>query len=70
MAVKEYVVPYSKDARKRHEHQTQRGVVVKFMVQLEIKHRHTPFPSFKRGERGVLSVTIVRMGMLIAILII
>ena len=26
------------DARKRHCHQTQRGTVVKFMVQLEIKH--------------------------------
>ncbi|HHT9125032.1 MAG TPA: DUF7718 family protein [Candidatus Brocadiia bacterium] len=38
MALKEYVVPYGEEARKRHYHQTQRGLLVKFMVQLEIKH--------------------------------
>jgi len=38
MAVKEYIIPYSEDTRKRHYHQTQSGKVVKFMVQLEIKH--------------------------------
>jgi len=34
MAEKEYIIPYSEDARKRHYHKTIRGKVVKFMVQL------------------------------------
>lgn len=38
MAEKEYIVPYSEDARKRHYHQIQRGKVTHFMVQLEIDH--------------------------------
>ena len=38
MAEKEYIIPYSRDARKRHYHKTFRGEVVEFMVQLEIIH--------------------------------
>lgn len=37
MAEKEYIIPYSEDVRKRHYHKTERGRVVKFMVQLEIR---------------------------------
>ncbi len=36
MPEKRYVIPYSLDAQKRHHHQTQRGRVVAFMVQLEV----------------------------------
>lgn len=38
MAEKEYIIPYSEDARKRHYHKTTRGKVVKFVVQLEVKY--------------------------------
>lgn len=38
MAEKEYIIPYSDDARKRHYHKTVRGKVVKFIVQLEVKY--------------------------------
>lgn len=38
MAEKEYIIFYSGDARKRHRHETLKGKVVKFIVQLEIKH--------------------------------
>ena len=38
MAEKEYIIPFREDARKRHYHKTERGRVVKFMVQLEIRH--------------------------------
>ena len=38
MAEKEYIIPYSEDARKRHDHKTIRGKVVKFTVQLEVKY--------------------------------
>jgi hypothetical protein len=41
MAVKEYIIHYSEDTRKRHYHQTQSGKVVKVMIQLEIKHEGT-----------------------------
>lgn len=37
MAEKRYVIPYSLDAQKRHLHETQRGKVVRFMVQLEVR---------------------------------
>ena len=39
MCKKEYIVPYSENARKRHYHQTYRGKVTKFMVQLEVKYK-------------------------------
>jgi hypothetical protein len=32
-----YIVPYSRDARKRHYHKTERGRVVHFVVQLEVE---------------------------------
>ena len=32
MGEKEYIIPYSKDARKRHYHSAIRSKVVKFMV--------------------------------------
>jgi len=38
VAEKGYIIPYSRDARKRHYHKTFRGKVVEFMVQLEIRH--------------------------------
>ena len=38
MGTKEYIIPYSENARKRHYHKTLRGKVVKFMVQLEIEY--------------------------------
>jgi hypothetical protein len=38
MAEKEYIIPYSEDVRKRHYHKTIKGKVVKFVVQLEVKH--------------------------------
>lgn len=36
MPEKRYLIPYSLDAQKRHHHETQRGKVVRFMVQLEV----------------------------------
>ncbi len=39
MAEKEYIIPYSDDARKRHYHKTLRGRVEKFVVQLEVNHK-------------------------------
>lgn len=38
MAEKEYIIPYSKDARKRHYHKTATGEVIKFVVQLEVRY--------------------------------
>ena len=38
MAEKEYIIPYSEDSRKRHYHTTVRGMVLKFVVQLEVKY--------------------------------
>jgi len=35
---KEYIIPYSENARKRHYHETAAGKVVKFMVQLETNY--------------------------------
>ena len=37
MAEKSYIIPYSKDAIKRHYHKTERGRVVSFVVQLEVE---------------------------------
>ncbi len=37
MPRKEYVLLYSEDTRKRHYHRTERGKVIEFMVQLEVK---------------------------------
>lgn len=37
MAERLYIIPYSRDARKRHYHKTERGRVVQFVVQLEVK---------------------------------
>ena len=39
MAEKEYIIPYSEVARKRHYHETVKGRITRFMVQLEIKHK-------------------------------
>ena len=39
MGEKEHIIPYSKDARKRHYHSAIRSKVVKFMVQLEIEYK-------------------------------
>ena len=38
MAEKEYIIPYSEDARKRHYHNISRGKVIRFTVQLEVKY--------------------------------
>jgi len=35
LAERSYIIPYSKDTRKRHYHKTERGRVVNFVVQLE-----------------------------------
>ncbi len=37
MTETEFLLYYSDDARKRHYHQTEKGKVVRFMVQLEVK---------------------------------
>ena len=37
MAERLYIIPYSRDARKRHYHKTTRGRVVSFVVQLEVE---------------------------------
>ena len=37
MAERRYIIPYSRDARKRHYHKTERGRVVNFVVQLEVE---------------------------------
>ncbi len=39
MAEKEYIIPYSDDARKRHFHTTIKGKVAKFVVQLEVNYK-------------------------------
>jgi len=36
--LKEYLLPLGNDARKRHRHETHKGNVVAFMVQLEVLH--------------------------------
>jgi len=38
MSKKEYIIPYSEGVRKRHYHETRKGKVVRFMVQLEAKY--------------------------------
>lgn len=35
--ITEYVLPLGQDARKRHIHETRRGRVISFMVQLEVR---------------------------------
>jgi len=37
LAERSYIIPYSRDVRKRHYHKTDRGRVVNFMVQLEVE---------------------------------
>jgi hypothetical protein len=37
LAEKEYLIRLGEGARKRHYHKTERGVVVSFMVQLEVE---------------------------------
>jgi len=37
LAERVYIIPYSRDARKRHYHKTKRGRVVHFVVQLEVE---------------------------------
>ncbi len=39
MGVTEYVVPLGERARKRHYHETRRGKVIRFTIQLEIEFR-------------------------------
>ncbi len=39
MAIVEYVYPLGEGARKRHSHETRRGKVVTFVVQLEVELR-------------------------------
>ena len=36
MPEKRYLIPYSFDTQKRHHHETQRGKIARFMVQLEV----------------------------------
>ena len=36
MSVTEYVIPLGENARKRHYHETDRGKVIGFVVQLEV----------------------------------
>ncbi len=36
MSVTEYVIPLGKDARKRHYHETDKGKVISFTVQMEV----------------------------------
>ena len=36
MSERHYIIPYGFDARKRHYHETQRGSVTRFVVQLEV----------------------------------
>ena len=36
MPEKRYMMAYSLDAQKRHHHETQRGKITRFMVQLEV----------------------------------
>lgn len=36
MPERRYLIPYSSDAQKRHYHETQRGKITRFMVQLEV----------------------------------
>jgi len=37
LAERLYIIPYSRDARKRHYHKTERGRVIQFVVQLEVE---------------------------------
>lgn len=39
MPVTEYVIPLGDNARKRHYHETEKGRVIRFAVQLEIFYR-------------------------------
>lgn len=38
MSEKEYIIPYNKEARKRHYHKTVKGKVKRFVVQLEVEY--------------------------------
>lgn len=44
MGTKEYILLLAHDARKRHYHETVRGKIVRFVVQLEIYHRDKWWP--------------------------
>ena len=44
MAITEYVRPLGQGARKRHYHETQRGRIVAFVVQLEVEFRGSWVP--------------------------
>ena len=37
MAERRYIIPYSRDARKKHYHKTERGRVINFVVPLEVE---------------------------------
>lgn len=37
MAEREYIISYREDVRKRHYHVTEKGKILEFMVQLEVK---------------------------------
>lgn len=47
MAEREYLLPYSEDARKRHDHRTESGQVITFMVQLEVRVQETWKPAIR-----------------------
>ena len=44
MPVTEYVIPLGDNARKRHHHETKKGKVVHFVVQLEVFHNEKWLP--------------------------
>jgi hypothetical protein len=44
VAITEYVRPLGQGARKRHYHETQRGGIVAFVVQLEVEFRGSWVP--------------------------
>ena len=44
MAITEYVRPLGEGARKRHYHETQRGRIIAFVVQLEVEVRGSWVP--------------------------
>lgn len=44
MPVTEYVIPLGDNARKRHYHETKKGEIIQFAVQLEIFHNEEWLP--------------------------
>jgi hypothetical protein len=44
MAVTEYVIPLGDNVRKRHYHETKKGKIIRFAVQLEIFHTEKWLP--------------------------